>query len=279
MADLAILHPGQMGSSVGAAARGTGHRVRWCSAGRSADSRRRAEADGLDEVAALPELVAASEILISVCPPAAAEALCEEVLAAGSARVFVDANAISPQSARRIAERVASAGADFVDGGIVGPPARGQGRTILYLSGPRADDVAAHFEGSPLQTHVLGLEPGQASALKMAFAAWTKGSSALLLAVRALADAEGVSEGLLDAWGRLAPDLPARSEATAAGTGPKAWRFEGEMREIARTFEAAGLPGGFHGAAAELYGRLACFKDGGERPTLEAVMAALNQRA
>ena len=279
MADLAILHPGQMGSSVGAAARGTGHRVRWCSAGRSADSRRRAEADGLDEVAALPELVAASEILISVCPPAAAEALCEEVLAAGSARVFVDANAISPQSARRIAERVASAGADFVDGGIVGPPARGQGRTIRYLSGPRADDVAALFEGSPLQTHVLGLEPGQASALKMAFAAWTKGSSALLLAVRALADAEGVSEGLLDAWGRLAPDLPARSEATAAGTGPKAWRFEGEMREIARTFEAAGLPGGFHGAAAELYGRLACFKDGGERPTLEAVMAALNQRA
>lgn len=278
MTSIGILHPGQMGSSVGAAARMGGHSVRWCSAGRSAASRTRAESDGLEEVTTLDALLACSEVLVSVCPPGAADALAAEVMACGFEGLFVDANAISPATARGVGARVTAGGGSFVDAGIVGPPARGQGRTILYLSGERAAEVAALFEGSPLQTHVVGVEAGQASAVKVAFAAWTKGSSALLLAVRALAEAEGVTDGLLHAWAQLAPDLAARSQGTAAGTAPKAWRFEGEMLEIAASFEAAGLPGGFHRAAAEVYGRMAAFKDAAEPATLDAVLKHLRSR-
>jgi 3-hydroxyisobutyrate dehydrogenase-like beta-hydroxyacid dehydrogenase len=160
-----------------------------------------------------------------------------------------------------------------VDGGIVGPPARAGRRSILYLSGEKAEEVAKLFEGSALEPSVVGRQLGQASALKMAFAAWTKGSTALLIAVRALARSEGVNEGLLDAWSRLMPELTQRSEQAALGAAPKAWRWSGEMREIAETFETAGLPGGFHLSAAELYARMEAFKS--EPPTLDAVIKAL----
>lgn len=110
----------------------------------------------------------------------------------------------------------------------------------------------------------------------MAFAAWSKGSAALLLAVRALAEAEGVSEALLDSWRRLAPELAERSERAALGSAPKAWRWVDEMHEIERSFEAAGLPGGFHAGAAAVFERLAPFKSG--PATFEAVLGALIER-
>ena len=114
---------------------------------------------------------------------------------------------------------------------------------------------------------------GAASALKMCFAGWTKGTSALLLAVTALAAAEGVDDALASEWAISLPDLPARAAATAKGASPKAWRFVGEMEEISSTYVAAGLPDGFHLAAAETYRRLAGFKD---RPAdLAAVIDAL----
>jgi 3-hydroxyisobutyrate dehydrogenase-like beta-hydroxyacid dehydrogenase len=100
-----------------------------------------------------------------------------------------------------------------------------------------------------------------ASALKMAYAAYTKGSSALLLAVNALAEAAGVRDALVQEWEISQPGLAKRSERTAAGTSRKAWRFVGEMQEIARTFAAAGLPDDFHLGAAELYRRMAELKD------------------
>jgi 3-hydroxyisobutyrate dehydrogenase-like beta-hydroxyacid dehydrogenase len=115
---------------------------------------------------------------------------------------------------------------------------------------------------------------GAASALKMCYAAYTKGTAALLLAVRALAEAEGVTPTLLAEWDRSQPGLADRSQAAARGTGAKAWRFAGEMHEIADTFAAAGLPDGFHRAAAELYGRLAPLKDA-PAPDLDGVLALL----
>jgi len=266
-----------MGSSIGAAARTGGATVAWCADGRSAATRRRAEGDGLRETATLAQLVGSSDIIVSICPPDAAEALAIAVVDKGFQGIFVDANAVNPESARRIAALVTAPGGHFVDGGIVGPPARGPGSTVLYLSGERSCEVAALFDGSLLQTHVLGERPGDASAVKMAFAAWTKGSSALLLAVRALAEKEGVTDGLLHAWDKFAPELAARSEGTAAGVGPKAWRFEGEMRESAAGFDAVGLPAGFHEAAAEVYRRLATFKDADAAPSLQDVIAALTR--
>jgi 3-hydroxyisobutyrate dehydrogenase-like beta-hydroxyacid dehydrogenase len=273
MTTVGVLHPGSMGSSVGAAARAQGARVFWCAAGRSADTRRRAEEDGLVATESLRELVAASGVIVSVCPPSSALDVARKVAQEGFRGLYVDANAVSPKTTRAIGEVVGSAGATLVDGGIVGPPARAGRRTILYLSGEKAEEVAKLFEGSALEPSVVGRQLGQASALKMAFAAWTKGSTALLIAVRALARAEGVDHGLLDAWSRLMPELAQRSEQAALGAAPKAWRWAGEMREIAETFEAAGLPGGFHLSAAELYARMEVFKS--EPPTLEAVIDAL----
>jgi hypothetical protein len=119
--------------------------------------------------------------------------------------------------------------------------------------------------------------PGAASALKMAYAAVTKGTSALLLAVRALAASEGVDEALLAEWGRSQPELPKRSESAARDSARKAWRFVGEMDEIAAAFEAAGLPGGFHQAAGEIYQRLAGYKDVAAPPAMAELVEPLTR--
>jgi hypothetical protein len=110
----------------------------------------------------------------------------------------------------------------------------------------------------------------------MSFAAWTKGTSALLLAINALADMEGVGDDLRAEWATSMPELIARSERLPAGVGPKAWRFEGEMHQIADSFAAVGLHDGFHRAAADTYGRLAELKSTDE-PTLEDVLRLLGQ--
>jgi hypothetical protein len=170
---------------------------------------------------------------------------------------------------------VETAGAAFVDGGIVGPPAWKAGTTTLWLSGESAPRVARLFASSPLEAKVLSGGPGAASALKVCFAAWTKGSAALLLAVRALATREGVDDALLEQWRALIPDLPARSEGSARATGAKAWRFVGEMEEIAASFAAAGLPDGFHLAAARVYEAMAPWRDADAPPSVEEVAAAL----
>jgi 3-hydroxyisobutyrate dehydrogenase-like beta-hydroxyacid dehydrogenase len=262
-----------MGSSVGAAARARGAEVLWCSDGRSEGSWRRANEDELTAVGSLKELVDACDVIVSVCPPDAALSVAGSVAELGFRGLYVDANAVSRATAQAIDAAITLAGASFVDGGILGPPARPGRSTLLCLSGERAEDAAALFRGSPLEPNVVGSRVGQASALKMAFAAWTKGSMALLIAVRALAEAEGVSEALLGSWARLSPELAQRSEQAALGAAPKAWRWVGEMREIAASFEAVGLPGDFHAGASKLYEQLEAFKT--EPPSLAAVMAAL----
>lgn len=258
-----ILHPGAMGSAVGAALVAGGAETHWVAAGRSEATRDRAATSGLTAVDTLNDLTSTCDVVISVCPPAEAVAVATAVFAAGFRGTYVDANAIAPATARAIGDRSAASGAIYVDGGIVGPPPRHRGLTVLYLSGPAAaiDTLDAAFADSALVTHRVAEDPGAASAVKMAFAAWTKGTSALLLAIRALAEAEGVTAGLDHAWATLTPELTERLPATVAGTVPKAWRFAGEMEEIATTFADAGLPGGFHAAAAEIYAALAEFRD------------------
>lgn len=260
---IGILHPGAMGTSIGAALSGRGSDVVWASAGRSAATRARAESDGLIDVGSMEALVDRCDTIISVCPPADALTVARDVAAFGFAGVYLDANAVAPETARTIAAVVGKVGAIALDGAIIGPPARHQGLTVLYLSGnrERSGAIAALFDAGPLETHHVGDEPGAASAVKMAFAAWTKGTSALLLAIRALAETEGVADGLDHAWSKLTPELVDRLPQTARGTAPKAWRFVGEMREIAATFEAADLPAGFHDAAAEIYEALADLRD------------------
>lgn len=275
MTTIGILHPGEMGASVGAAAASRGARVVWAAEGRSAETRARADADGLEALDSLADVVRAADIVISLCPPHGADELAEAVAAAGFTGVFCDANAISPAKARRIGERVSAAGARFVDGGVIGPPARTAGKTRLYLSGPDAERVAALFAGSLLDAIALEGGPGAASALKMCFAAWTKGRTALMLAVRALARAEAIEPALLKEWDISQPGLAADSEAAAGRVARKAWRWVDEMKQIQASFEANDLPGGFHAAASELYAAMAEFKTIAEPHEFDAVMDAL----
>lgn len=267
-----LLHPGAMGASVGAALVAGGHVVRWVAAGRSAATRQRAEDAGLCATETLVAGLVGADLVVSVCPPSAALDVAADVRRAGHDGTYVDANAVSPATAAKIAELF---GERYVDGGIVGPPAWREGATRMYLSGAHAPGVATLFADSLLDVRVIDGGAGAASALKMCYAAFTKGSSALLLGVRALAEYHGVGAELLSEWRISQPSLVARSEATARSTSAKAWRFEGEMREIAATFASAELPSGFHEAAAELYTRMAELKDVAGGADIDTVLKAI----
>lgn len=269
---IGIVHPGAMGSAVGAVLSAGGGVRLWASDGRSSTTRERAEAAGLTDAGSLEKLAERADAVVSVCPPAAAIDVARSMADAGFTGLYVDANAIAPATTRRIAAIVTDAGARFVDGGIVGRPPHTPGTTRLYLSGPDADDVAGWFRGTALEAIVVGDAIGAASAVKAAYAGWTKGSAALLLATRALARAEGVEDLLLDEWTSSQPDVRARSDRQAAQIHHKAWRFAGELRELAIALEDAGLPSGFHAAAAEVYERLSGTGDApGERPVADVL--------
>ncbi len=275
---VAVLHPGEMGAAIGACLAARGLRVVWASDGRSAATRSRARTAGIEDLGTLERALGAADIALSVCPPHGALALAREVAGLGFRGIYVDANAISPESARKVGRAVEKAGASFVDGGIIGPPPVEGGRSRMYLSGARADEVAALFAGGNLHAVPLQAPPGAASALKACYAGWTKGATALLAAIRTLAEVEGVDAALLAEWKLSQPELQKRSEVVTV-QARKAWRWIGEMEEIAASFEAAGLPGGFHRAAAEIYRKLEAFKGGEAQPALGAVIAAIRRGA
>jgi 3-hydroxyisobutyrate dehydrogenase-like beta-hydroxyacid dehydrogenase len=214
-------------------------------------------------------------VLLSVCPPHAAEHVAEQVLSHSFSGLYLDANAISPQRAVRISERMLQAGVTFVDGGIIGGPAWSPGSTWLYLSGPEAEAIASLFSEGPLEVEVIGQAVGKASALKMCYAANTKGTTALLCAVVAAAERLGVREELEQQWTRGEAGYAERTAQRVRNVTKKAWRFAGEMEEIASTFRYAGLPGEFHDGASVLYRRIAGFKDAPSSPPLEEVLSAL----
>jgi 3-hydroxyisobutyrate dehydrogenase-like beta-hydroxyacid dehydrogenase len=244
-----LLHPGEMGAALGNALRQRGHDVLWASTGRSEATAGRAAAAGLRDTGSVEELARECVIVLSVCPPHAAAEVARS--ARGFEGVYVDANAIAPATTRRL-------GADFlrfVDGGIVGPPPRANETTRLYLAGPDSGEVARLFAGTAVDARILSDAIGDASALKMAYASWTKGAAALLLAVREVARAEGVEEDLLQEWRTSLPALEGESERAARSAAAKGWRWIAEMEEIASTFADAGQPDGFHRAAAEIYRR------------------------
>lgn len=243
----------------------------WVDAGRSEASAERAAAAGLLPVSTLDELAEQANVIVSVCPPSAAGDVAARVAHAGFTGIYVDANAIAPDGARAIGERFEQ----FVDASIVGLPPTSPGTTRLYLSGPQdlTTQVQALWDGSLFDARTIGESIGAASALKMAYAGWTKGSMALLLNMAALAEAEEVSEALRAEWEMSIPDLLPRLERGGRGAAKKAWRFSGEMREIAATLAAAGLPDGFHLSAQEIYEQLAVFKD--VDPTVAEVLSQL----
>lgn len=145
----------------------------------------------------------------------------------------------------------------------------------MYLAGRAAPQVAALFEAGPLDVMLLEGEVGAASALKVAYASYTKGTMALRLAIRAFARAERIEAALVKEWDYSLPALPAQCTRAVQGSARKAWRFVDEMEEIAAAFKAAGLPEGFHRAAADLYRRLEQYKDTNTSPSLEEATAVI----
>lgn len=269
--NILLLHPGAMGESVGRTVLAGGHQVAWVSERRSDATRARAQTAGLLEHIDLESALASADGVISVCPPDQAESVAEQVASLGFGGIYLDANAVAPATTAGIASRF---GERCVDGGIIGPPAHTPGTTRLYLSGAGAEAAASWFAAGPLEAVAMDASIGAASALKMAYAAYTKGSAALLLAAAGLAEQAGVADWLSSEWALSQPGLADKAALSAAHTGPKAWRFAGEMTEIAETLAAADLPDGFHRAAAETYRRLAPLK-GRMAPTLEEALALL----
>jgi 3-hydroxyisobutyrate dehydrogenase-like beta-hydroxyacid dehydrogenase len=275
MSKIGILHPGEMGSTVAAAAINSGHPVDWTSQGRSGKTRLRAEKHNLTEIETLPELCETSEIIFSVCPPHAAESVAKSVLETGFKGLYLDANAISPQRSIRIGEMMEENGIHFIDGGIIGGPAWTPNETWLYLSGNDADKIANCFTKGPLETKIIGGKIGKASALKMCYAAYSKGTTALLSAILATAESLEIREELYQQWDKDEANFSERVNRRVTRVTAKAWRFEGEMKEIASTFREAGIPDGFHEAAAEIYQQMVDFKDAERPPGLNEVLQAL----
>lgn len=249
MTTIAILHPGHMGAVVGHALKDRGHRVLWLPAGRGRGTRRRAQEAGLSEA----ESVDGCDVVISVCPPEAALRTAEGLQ--DFTGLYLDANAVSPITAEQVAAAVRARGADYVDGAIIGPPPISAGTTRLYLSGARSAEIVELFTSSRLAPiHLPGGE-FDASAVKMVYAAYTKISAALLVSLGSTARRLGVEDALLNEWTRSQPGLDRRLDAARGAAESKGWRWEGEMREISRTFAAVDEPPGFADAAAALFGR------------------------
>lgn len=252
MTRVGLLFPGEMGAIVGAAADGD---VLWASEGRSPATATRAEEAGLRDAGSLDRLVAESDLILSVCPPGIAEEVAEAVAANAFEGVYVEANAISPDRTQRIA---AETGLRLVDGGIIA-----RTRVNLYLSGEGkdVDEVAPLFAGSDVDAIPLPGGVGAASALKMAFGGWNKIGVLLTAQAYAIAGAYGVADALAG---------EGVSSEPVPRAGPKAWRWEDEMEEIARTCVSLGLPGGLGTAAAEICRRWAHHR--GRAPDLHELL-------
>lgn len=272
---IGIIHPGAMGVFVAASIVSSGYEVCWASEGRGHATARRAEEFGLVDVGDLASLCHKSDVLVSVCPPHAAIEIAAQVVSCNFSGIYLDANAISPQKAQKIAELMQIAGIDFVDGGIIGRPNWEKATTRLYLSGENAEECRRFFAGSLLQTTSLGDDVGQASALKMCYAAYTKGMSALLASILSLAESHHVRNELAARWEEDWPGFYAASQERIQKAAVKAWRFEEEMKNISETFSKAGLPGGFHLAASDIYSSLGEYRNRTDLPDIEDILQTI----
>ncbi len=253
---IAILSPGDMGHAVGRALGELGHDVVTCLAGRSAGTRAFARRAAIRDLPDLESVVRAADLVLSILPPEAAvanaRAVADAMRSAGASPVFADCNAVSPETAHAIAETLRGTGAVFVDAGIIG---RGPGHgaaTRFYVSGP---DVSAMqwIAGPEIRVEPVGTEIGRASAIKMCYAALTKGTFTLQAAVLIAAEALGLREELTAELRFSQQPALERMEAMVPRIPADSARWIGEMREIQKTFAGAGVTPAFHQGAEWLF--------------------------
>ena len=285
---IAILSPGEMGHSVGRCLLDGGFDVATCLTGRSERSRTLTEAAGIRDVPDLDALVRETDLILAILVPDQALALADQVAEVmkrtGSSPAYADCNAISPDSAREIDRIVTAAGGRFIDAGIIGgPPGAGE-KTRFYASGPH-EAILTQLDGHGILVRPLGGEVGRASGIKMCYASVTKGTSALHAAALIAAETMGLSEDLL---AEFAESQAQRLKAMGGvnSLSAKAFRWIGEMHEIAATYDQAGVTPHFHEGAAEIFRLMAESPIGHERPetvdrnrTLEETVAIFAEEA
>jgi 3-hydroxyisobutyrate dehydrogenase-like beta-hydroxyacid dehydrogenase len=244
-----------MGHSVGQALREHGLRVITCLQGRSERTRGLAKEAGIADVPTYGDLVREADLILSILVPAqavhAAKVVAQALSETGTALVYADCNAISPQTAREVGATIVEAGGRFVDASIVGGPPRGGSSPRLYVAGPDTSAMEALREFG-LNVVVLGEEIGLASAIKMCYAAWTKGSTALCTELLTAAVALGVFDALKEEFQGSQSAMLRRMERLPA-MPIKSRRFVGEMEEIAKTFAEVGLTPQMLAGAADMY--------------------------
>jgi 3-hydroxyisobutyrate dehydrogenase-like beta-hydroxyacid dehydrogenase len=251
---IGILHPGQMGAAIAAQASAAGARVLWCPEGRSQATAERAVAAGLESVEGLPELLAQSDIILSVVPPAFAEDLAQQVATSGYSGIYVDANALSPERTRRIGRMLPDA--EFIDGGIIGPPPSDRTGARLYLSGAESaiKQIQEVFAHTSVSAQLLDGDVGKASALKISFGSFQKATRALAAVSHALAEHHGVRAELLTEAEHMGSSALAQPDYLPS-VAARAWRWGPEMREVAAALAEAGLPADFAYAAEAVFQR------------------------
>lgn len=257
---IGILSPGEMGSGVGTVLHNHAVRVVTCLAGRGEASRERAAQAGFEDLPDLEALVQEAEVILSIVPPGVAAAVADQVAAAISATgagvdvLYADCNAVAPSTARAIGQTLLAAGARFADAGIIGGPPTGPGNRI-FTSGPGAAELA-RLGAFGLDLRVLDGEIGQASGLKMCYAALTKGLQALgaeLLVAARLLGVEDTLKAEQDSGNGDLGHVRHFVESSLPAMPRKAYRWIAEMEEISRTFADLGLPERLMLGAADVY--------------------------
>jgi 3-hydroxyisobutyrate dehydrogenase-like beta-hydroxyacid dehydrogenase len=251
-----ILSPGDMGHTVGKMLGSRGMRVITCLQGRSERTRSLARSAGIEEVPSYPGLVSEADLILSIMVPAQAEiaatGIAQAINETGADVVYADCNAISPATTRRIGDVMTNAGGRFVDASIIGGPPRKRGTTRFYASGPDLTEFR-ELDAYGLDVVSLGQEIGLASAIKMCYAALTKGLAALCTELLTAAEVLGVSEPLHREFQMSQAILYERMQRGLPGIPAKSKRWIGEMEEISQTFAQVGLTPKMLAGAAEMY--------------------------
>ena len=265
---IAILSPGSMGSAVGQVLRESGYDVVTNLDGRSERTRVLAEEAGFRAVSGIDSIVEEADLVMSILVPSEAISVAREAAAAmkrtGASPAYADCNAVSPDTARELGGIIEAAGGRFIDAGIIGGPPGSGSPPRFYASGPH-EAVIGELDGKGIIVPLLGGDVGRASAIKMCYASLTKGVSALQTAALVAAYRLGLSSELEEEMSSSQANVLAQMQSVIGLPG-KAFRWVGEMEEIAATFESVGVTGNFHHGAAEIFRMVADSPLGDERP-------------
>ena len=257
---VAVMAQGTMGAGVGRRLNERGAEVRTLLSGRSEASAARATAAGMKSVADERELLTGADFFLSILPPDQAEALASRVAPALQSLavkpVYVDCNAISPQTAQRVAAIVEPTGAVFVDGGIIGGPPREGYSPAIYASGPLAERTAP-IKDWGIDWRIIEGPVGAASGLKMSYAGITKGTTAIAAAMLLGAARFGCAEALIAELSSSQPEMLKRMQRGIPVMYDKAYRWVGEMEEISDFLDANAPSSDMYAAIAKLYEYLA----------------------